>query len=350
MLDNMKGLLAYSGLATKVRAMQGQLLTEEDFQTIVRCPDVPAAAAWLRQQPAYEAVLRDLDTATIHRGQLEPHLRESVYRDFAKIYRFADSSQRKFLDLFMMRFETAWLKECLKNILSMQEERPDPEPLVRHLSHASRLPFRELAQASTLQELAGLLVRTCYHAPVSRVMTAENPALFDFEIALDLCHFSTVWKERRSVVGRADLPKVTEFCGTAFDMLNLQWIRRCKKYYNLKPAEIYALLIPVEYHLRSEELSALAEAPSAEAADILIEKTWYGRHYPDLDGEKLEAEYHRILKRILTHAAAESPYSISAVYAYLYRKEHEAEKLVVALECVRYQLPPEEAMLHISSR
>ena len=350
MLDNMKGLMAYSGLAAKIRAMQSHLLSEEDFQTLVRLPDIPSAAARLRQFPAYEPVLRDLNTSIIHRGDLEPRLRESVYRDFAKIYRFANEHQRPFLELYMMRYETAWLKACLKSILGMQDTRPDPEPLVRHLSHISRLPFAALAGAASLQELNGLLQKTRYKRTLSHVMTAETPSLFDCEMALDLFHFSTVWKERRSVVSRSELPRLTEFCGAKFDMLNLQWIRRCKKYYRMSAAEIYALLIPVEYRLHEEELRALVEAGTAEEADRLIERTWYGRHFSPFSGETLEEDYSRILRGILTHDAVRSPYSISAVYAYLYRKEHEADRLIIALECVRYQVPPEEAVLHLATR
>ncbi len=350
MLDNMKGLMAYSGLATKVRAMQGHLLTQEDFLTIVRLPDIPAVAAWLRGQPSYEPMLRELNTAAVHREELEPHLRESVYYDFAKIYRFADAYQRQFLGLYLMRYETSFLKECLKYVLGLRDARPDPDRLERHLSRSSRLPFRELSGASSLQELIGLLEKTPYHAPLSAAVTAESPSLFDCEMALDLCHFGTVWRERRNVVSRAELPKLTEFCGAKFDMLNLLWIRRCKKYYQMTPAEIYALLIPVDYRLRQADLTALVESGSVEETDRLIEKTWYGRHFSGLSGDTLETDYNRILKEILTHEALRSPYSISAIYSYLYQKEHEVYRLIIALECVRYQVPPEEAVLHLSTR
>ena len=32
--------------------------------------------------------------------------------------------------------------------------------------------------------------------------------------------------------------------GSKIDLLNLQWIYRAKKYYNMKPADIYLLLMP----------------------------------------------------------------------------------------------------------
>ena len=40
----MKGLLSYSGLTTKIRAMQGHLLNDRNFREIVELPDVPSAS------------------------------------------------------------------------------------------------------------------------------------------------------------------------------------------------------------------------------------------------------------------------------------------------------------------
>lgn len=47
-------------------------------------------------------------------------------------------------------------------------------------------------------------------------------------------------------------------CGTQIDLLNMQWIYRAKKYFNMKPADIYQLILPIHYRLstdRSKEWS-----------------------------------------------------------------------------------------------
>ena len=47
-----------------------------------------------------------------------------------------------------------------------------------------------------------------------------------------------------------------------FDMLNLQFILRSKRYYRMEPAAIYAQLIPVNYKLKKEEITAMVEPPA----------------------------------------------------------------------------------------
>ena len=59
--------------------------------------------------------------------------------------------------------------------------------------------------------------------------------------------------------------------------------------------------------------------------------------------------YGYVLRDILRKEAKQHPYSVATIYRYLYLKEKEGEKLVAAIECVRYRIPPEEAFTYISA-
>ena len=61
------GLLAYSGITTKVRAMESRLLKPEQFQELAEQEDVWSAADYLKEQPAYAEVL-GLDDTKLHCG------------------------------------------------------------------------------------------------------------------------------------------------------------------------------------------------------------------------------------------------------------------------------------------
>ena len=47
----MGNLLSYSGLSTKVRAMQSKLIGEAQFQEIAQMDSVPQVVAYLKKQP-----------------------------------------------------------------------------------------------------------------------------------------------------------------------------------------------------------------------------------------------------------------------------------------------------------
>ena len=44
-------LLSYSGLSTKIRAMQSKLMTEKQYQEISQLESVPQVVAYLKKQP-----------------------------------------------------------------------------------------------------------------------------------------------------------------------------------------------------------------------------------------------------------------------------------------------------------
>ena len=66
----MGNLLAYSGIATKVRAMEAKLLWKEDFEKIAAMKSVPEVVSWLIQNSTYKEVLENLDPGLIHRGNI----------------------------------------------------------------------------------------------------------------------------------------------------------------------------------------------------------------------------------------------------------------------------------------
>lgn len=65
---------------------------------------------------------------------------------------------------------------------------------------------------------------------------------------------------RKKLFKGNDLKQITKAYGEKFDMLNLQFIQRSKRCFQMEPAAIYALLVPMNYKLRKEEITTLVEA------------------------------------------------------------------------------------------
>ena len=65
----MSSLLSYSGLSTKIRAMQSRLLTTQQYRELSELKSVPQAVAWLKQKPAYQNTWSSLSEDDLHRGK-----------------------------------------------------------------------------------------------------------------------------------------------------------------------------------------------------------------------------------------------------------------------------------------
>ena len=115
-------LLSYSGLSTKIRAMQSKLMTEKQYQEISQLESVPQVVAYLKKQPGFKELWTDLDENSLHRGDIEKLLTHTIHQNFAKIYKFANPSQRTFMALYFKRYEIAVMKECLRRVFDKTRE------------------------------------------------------------------------------------------------------------------------------------------------------------------------------------------------------------------------------------
>ena len=170
---------------------------------------------------------------------------------------------------------------------------------------------------------------------------------FDYGMALDQYYFANIWSVKDKLFKKRDLQEIIKAYGNKFDMLNLQWIYRSRRYYHMAPADIYALLIPVHYKLSHKEITALVEAADNEEFRRVLDTTAYKKRYPELAPENLEEYYTLNLRNILESEARKYPHSVIMIYSYFYHKEHEVDRLTTAIECIRYGLSPAETLDYI---
>lgn len=341
-------LLTYSGITTKVRAMESHLISDSQFREMANLEDVRSAAEYLRQQPAYADIFTDLDDTKLHRGYIEQLLTLSKYRDFTKLYRFSNLSQRKFLDLYFMHYEIDIIKKCLRNVMSHQKTDLDLSMFREFFEKHSDIDLLSLAQADSLSELiAGLEGSVYYNLLTSATDDADqdgSSTIFDYELKMDILYFKTIWKVKSKLLTKKEQKILDQCFGSHLDMLNIQWIYRSKKYYSLPSADIYALLIPVQYRLKAEQITRMVEAATLDDFFMALKDTYYGtltkaevQEHPSL-----EALNEQIQNRIYHMVSRKNPYSVAILDSYLYFKELEKQKLITTIEGIRYGLPPGE--------
>lgn len=337
-------LLAYSGITAKIRSMQSRLLSEEDYEQLARSTSVTDAVTFLRKHPGYNEAFSAMEEHNVHRAYIERILLKMEYADFLKIYLFSNLKIRGFLNLYFLSFERVYLRTILRGIAdqrSVSGQQPDMGAFFK--KHAS-FDCDKVSSATTMDEFVNALQNTDYHRYLRPLADQGNHNLFDYEMAIDTYIFSKLWKEQKKRFSGEDLEILRRTYGTQFDLLNLSWIYRSKKYYHFTPAETYSILLPVHYKLDRQTLKALVEAPGvAEFQQLLMASrcgnkyfSWMGSEHKNLLVEDI---YHALLYHIHRKEARKSPFSIAIVNSYLYRKHLETKRLVTILESIRYGVP-----------
>ena len=346
----MGNLLAYSGIVTKIRAMESKLLKPEQFTEIANLGNVPEIVDYLKKNTAYAEVLLSLDEAQIHRGNIEKVMIQSLYHDYTKIYRFCGQKQRRFLKLHMKSYEIDLINYCLRIVINHYKQPFDLNYKRAFFDRYSQISIEKLITSRTTDELVENLKDTEYYAPLRKLKDSQNVTLYDYDLTLNLYYFTTIWKEQKKVLKKADLDLFMRDFGSRIDLLNLQWIYRAKKYYNMKPADIYLLLIPIHYKLSTDLVKELVEAPGLEEFENAVARTSYARHYNFRQDLTIEQMYSECLNYLYTVDRRRNPYSIAAVNTYLFLKEEELKKLTTAMECIRYSLTPGETLAYVGGR
>ena len=340
------GLLAYSGITTKVRAMESRLLKPEQFRELAEQEDVRSAADYLKEQPAYAEVFDGLDDTKLHRGYIEQILTQSEYRDFTRLYRFSSMKQRKFLDLYFKHYEVEVIKKLLRHMLGGREGQTDLSMFQGFFEKHSELDLETLCRAKNFSEFTEALEGTVYGKLLSQMQEKGQTGLFDCELKLDLFYFQLLWKLRNKLLSKTERKILDDCFGSRLDLLNIQWICRARSFYRLSQAEIYALLIPVHYRLRADKVKLLVEAEDDAKFFAVLRETPYGKQEELQTGQMPDIQLlsNQMFNRIYGRTGHRYPHSPAVLDSYLYRKELEMRKIVTALEGIRYGLPASEIM------
>ena len=343
----MGNVMTYSGITVKIRAMQAKLLKDGDYEQIASMRSVPEVTEFLKEKPAYEKYLEEMDSTLYHRGNVEKILYQSLFDDYSRIFRFGGPQQKQFLKTYWKRYEVDVINYCLRIVFNHYQIPFDLDYKKEYFDRYSQISIDALVTSKNVEQLVDNLAGTEYYEPLKKIREMQTATLFDYDMALELYYFTTLWKRQKRLLKGKELKLYARDCGTKIDLLNLQWVYRAKKYYHMLPPDIYSLTIPIHYRLSVKEYKTLVETPSLEEFLRQAENTWYARKYDFGDGRTMEQTYKDCLRHLYLADRRQNPYSVASIYTYLYLKEEEIDKLTTALECIRYGLPRSETLAYM---
>ncbi len=340
--------MSYSGMSAKIRAMSAGLVKKEEYEEMSQLETVSEVAAYLNRFPSYQNLFI-VGADGIRRSSMEDLLNFSVFRDFHKIYMFAGTAQRKFLDVYYLHLENARLKRYLRNIFDgrTQDSYGYQEDIAFFQKH-SALDIQLLSQARSAEAFREALKDTVFYPLLKALDEGGKTSLFEYENAINLYFLKKMFMEYKKILKNQDLEAIHEILGMEMDLLNLQWIYRAKRYYRLKPDDIRSILIPIYYKLKEDAVRQLIEAPGAEEILSLLNQTYYARYIDEeINAIAIEGLYRKVIGKIRSLYILKYPYSAACMENYLARKEEEVDKLTTLLEGVRFGIGAQEIRSYI---
>lgn len=332
-----------AAVTTKLRAKTRGMLSAEDYDKMSSMSSVAEVTDYLKRETGYKTVLRGIDSASVHRGQLEDLLGAQTAADFASLRSFVTSSKRAYIELYFRKYEAEQLKVFIRLLFAGHPEyyRAPYKPKGRGDFDLSRIEG-----AKTFEEFVSRLRGTEYYTVFSAFAGSDNLSdTFDAEQAVDMHYFQLAFKYIKRFLPENEQKIILKTLGSEVDLVNIMFILRVKAYYEMTPDKIYTYIVPKHYRISRDTVRAMAESASYDEAYSYVLLTPYREVFErGNNSEKQASEYLNALHKKLFLA---NPYTTEAIMCFINRRKTEIRNIISIVEGVRYSLPPDKIREYI---
>lgn len=345
----MRKLISYTHLVTKIRAMLGQMLSEDDFDNMAHLHTVQEIAEYLRKNTYYKPHFEGLDPDEIHRGELEIILYRAMITDALKIAKHLKGWDKAFYRYIYRKQEVEDLKKMFR-ALQIGKSLKEINRQALFISRYSKIDFNVSLEAENARQLVDTMKDTKYYAILQPLLRQDDSIdLFGAEMALDMYYYSRMYHQIRKHMSGADKAVMLKDYGLDVDFRNMLWIYRAKKFYNMPKERVFTYLIPGGYKLKRHRLVELVEAIDGDDVMSRLKKGPYGSII-DFDSGHWGNGFYSYASFIYRRNIRLKSNTIAPMVDYIFLKDIEIVNLTTIIEGVRYKIDPNEVERFVSKQ
>ena len=109
------------------------------------------------------------------------------------------------MELRLKSYEIDLIDYCLRIVINHYKRPFDLHYKKEFFDRYSQLSIDRLITSRTTDELVDNLKGTEYYDPLKKLQDAQKVTLYDYDLALELYFFTTLWKARKKMLKKEDL-------------------------------------------------------------------------------------------------------------------------------------------------
>lgn len=335
--------LAYQkAIITKTKAMFGKRLSVKDYKELIRKKSVTEIATYLKSNTSYKSTLVNIDELNIHRGQLEQVLRKELFNKYISICKYTSKSKESFYSYIIIKSEIQEILRCimLLNSNSMHEFILDlPSFLIQH----SSIDLISLAKVRTFKDLQNILTKSNYKKIIDECSTTTNNMINYTlcEVKLRQYQYNKILEIVNKEFRGSQKIMLINALSYEVDLLNLSFIIRLKKYFNLDIVKIKENLLPFHNKLTKKKQDLIIE--SKDKLELLsnINKTFRQLILTESELDYIEHYTHKLKYKYNKKLLYFTKYPSITFYSFFCMSEQEIENIIKIIESIRYNVSPE---------
>ena len=339
----------------KARVRRASLLQNDDFKLLLEFTSVSDIAVYLGKG-AYASILKGFTLEEMRRTELEFLLEVSILAEAVAFRHYAGLRDKKLLDLWLEYFDVMLFKSHFRHKLGTGEweHHLEPDKMLDMVAdfHLTLVDKDKLLSGSTLRDIImsvknddlriALLQALPGYENVSGTQVAEfQKAGFNIGMILDRYYLNNLYTAVAGI-GGTEGHFLRALVGTRVDLMNIYWIYRARRFFNMSPEEALTLIIKARYRADFTLLTKVAFA-EPDAMRGALYGTSYARVF-DVDNSnavlrevEIECHIYRFLFAAAERVFLSGSLGFQNVAAYLVLKELEVRDIVAITESIRYK-------------
>ncbi|MCI8332412.1 MAG: V-type ATPase subunit [Clostridiales bacterium] len=258
-------MAGYDALCAKCRAMHGQMLKQNDYETLSKASTIEEAVQLLTRLPRYQEIFSKREPV-FRRSAVEHLLHKQYFSMYEKLLIFSEGTQRTFFSYLMERHEIAYLIRAVHAVGQERSVRFSAVP--EYMKARSKLNFAAFYEAETMGELIKGLAGTDYYDAALRFLSGPSAAFDLFENALYRDYYLRLYESGCDVLDPKSKKAVRALLEKQVEQINKQQAARIAEYQMEADA---SLLIPIHTKQNKAELEAIIRGERADnrlSADV----------------------------------------------------------------------------------
>lgn len=335
--------LSDGAIMTKIKAMYGKRLTEEQYRALIQKKTVAEVAAYLREETGYSEALSAVQPSSIHRGQLENMLRKTRFNRYLSLMRY-EFQKESFYNYVVKEVE---IDQILQMIRLLNTRRPE-EYILQYpafIEKKAAFSFLALASVRSFDGLLDVLGKTPY-ANLLRQFRPVGGDLIDYtrcEVALQSYYYTHLKAQIKKYFSKKTAEQLNEIFDTYIELTNINNILRYKAYFpKASHSEIRSNMLPTNDRIPKRFMDELIETPDLDRAREALVRSPYVKYTNDKDNIFIEYELNRTRYHLCRNYLRFSRSTATVFVSYMILSMIEIANITTIIEGIRYGVPHEE--------
>ena len=337
------GSFTSNAIISKAKNIYGNRLKKADYEYMVSLKSVSEVESYLKTKHYYKDSLKDVQSAFIHRGQLEEIIRKVIFSHSLKLVHFIKTKDYSFYTLNMVQREIDIVLSVLRAIISGEYDAMLANYPSHFKKHAS-FDLDKLTISKTYDDLLLSLKNTRYYDVLQPFYEKETELIkyVAIEQSLDILFYDVVFQRIAENYKRKHREDLETIYSTKIELNNIVKIYRLKKFYKADKETILESLILKYSRISSKKLEEIISIDDADLILQYLEKSEYSKYMDEKEYIYVEYYAERMKYNLAKRYMYFSNDAPEVYSAFIILMEIERDNLFNIIEGIRYELEEEE--------